>query len=142
MRHSLRAAFLFSLAALSCAKVPLHHPTLIAKPINETLSQIVPLTPITQVLHYDYDREVGLGNGGTFRIAFGSCYGLVNFYTDIFRHVNAFKPDLWVWLGDAAYTDDIMGSCKSHYPLRQRFDHCFVDKPDNTMPPEYVRKQY
>ena len=62
--------------------------------------------PTTQVLNYK-GKE-----GEPFRLAYGSCYGLVDFHTDIFRSVNEFSPHVWVWLGDAAYTDDIMGSCK------------------------------
>lgn len=63
-------------------------------------------TVVTQSLAYK-GKE-----GEPFRLAYGSCYGLVNFYTDIFRSVNEYQPHVWVWLGDAAYTDDIMGSCK------------------------------
>ena len=63
-------------------------------------------TAVTQSLAYK-GKE-----GEAFRLAYGSCYGLVNFYTDIFRSINEYQPHVWVWLGDAAYTDDIMGTCK------------------------------
>ena len=38
-------------------------------------------------------------------IAFGSCYGIFGKKGDIFRAVSENDPGLWVWLGDAAYTD-------------------------------------
>jgi hypothetical protein len=36
------------------------------------------------------------------RIAFGSCYGKDNLKSDIFDNILKTKPDLWVWIGDAA----------------------------------------
>jgi len=111
-KHHLSEVYLLFLGSLLYHAVPSHsslskHPQFVTKPLNESLSELVPLVPVTQNLQFD-----DASHRESFRIAFGSCYGLVNFYTDMFRHVNAFQPDLWIWLGDAAYTDDIMGSCK------------------------------
>ena len=38
-------------------------------------------------------------------ISFGSCYGLYDFKKDIFKTITSNSPQLWIWLGDAAYTD-------------------------------------
>jgi len=88
-------------------------------------------TAVTQSLAYK-GKE-----GEPFRLAYGSCYGLVNFYTDIFRSINEYQPHVWLWLGDAAYTDDIMGSCKGLIG-----SYIMTGKGDNTMPPEFVKQQY
>lgn len=51
--------------------------------------------------------------GSKLKIAFGSCYGMLHFMTDIFKTINAYDPNLWIWLGDAAYTDDVAAAaCK------------------------------
>ena len=39
------------------------------------------------------------------RIAFGSCYGIEDHKSNIFETIAEDKPDLWIWLGDAAYVD-------------------------------------
>ena len=39
------------------------------------------------------------------RIAFGSCFKIFNMENDIFKAIMDKLPDLWVWLGDVAYTD-------------------------------------
>lgn len=81
---------------------------------NETLSTIP--APSSQML--SWKKETGRfpeDDGTSFRIAFGSCYGLVNFYQDIFKSVNTYQPHVWIWLGDAAYTDDIMGTCTPYF---------------------------
>ena len=44
---------------------------------------------------------------GIVKIAFGSCYGIWDYTNDIFRVVNENNPHLWVWMGDAAYTDKV-----------------------------------
>lgn len=57
--------------------------------------------------------ELAFLDNEDFRLAFGSCYGLLDYHTDIFSHVRAYKPHIWMWLGDAAYTDHIKaGLCK------------------------------
>jgi phosphodiesterase/alkaline phosphatase D-like protein len=38
-------------------------------------------------------------------VAFGSCYGLYDFKSDIFKTIAAAEPDLFVWLGDVSYND-------------------------------------
>jgi hypothetical protein len=40
--------------------------------------------------------------------AFGSCfYGRLSTRLDIFKTINLHNPELWVWLGDAAYVDKV-----------------------------------
>jgi len=39
-------------------------------------------------------------------VGFGSCYGLSNYSSKIFKAVAREELDLWVWLGDAAYADE------------------------------------
>jgi hypothetical protein len=40
--------------------------------------------------------------------AFGSCfYGRLSTRLDIFKTILLHKPELWVWLGDAAYVDTV-----------------------------------
>ena len=39
------------------------------------------------------------------KIAFGSCYGIWDFESNIFETIVKDKPDLWIWLGDVAYVD-------------------------------------
>ena len=39
------------------------------------------------------------------RIAFGSCYGIWDFKSNIFETIVKDKPDVWIWLGDVAYVD-------------------------------------
>ena len=41
----------------------------------------------------------------SFRIAFGSCYGIFDKTSDIFQTIAQDEPDVFVWLGDAAYID-------------------------------------
>ena len=36
-------------------------------------------------------------------LSFGSCFDVAFPYQDIFKAVNADKPDVFVWLGDFAY---------------------------------------
>lgn len=70
--------------------------------LNDTL--ILPASTTQTVRLPPQDDEL--------RVAFGSCYGMLNFSTDIFRSVQMYKPHMWLWLGDAAYTDNIMEACK------------------------------
>lgn len=44
---------------------------------------------------------------GPVRVAFGSCFNIFNYTSDIFKTIRAQRPDLWVWLGDAYYTDQV-----------------------------------
>jgi phosphodiesterase/alkaline phosphatase D-like protein len=39
------------------------------------------------------------------KIAFGSCYGWRNKTSNIFQSVSENNPSVWLWVGDAAYTD-------------------------------------
>ena len=61
---------------------------------------------------------------------------MLNFSTDIFRSVQMYRPHMWLWLGDAAYTDNIMQACKFLY-LKIK-----IDKKDVTMPVEYVKERF
>lgn len=60
----------------------------------------------TQILSMDNNQE-------KLKIAFGSCYGMLSYMNDIFKSIDAYNPHLWVWLGDAAYTDDMRKGCKN-----------------------------
>lgn len=51
----------------------------------------------TQILNFK-DRS-------SFKIAYGSCNGWRNRTSDIFKQVLNDEPDIWLWLGDAAYSD-------------------------------------
>jgi phosphodiesterase/alkaline phosphatase D-like protein len=76
--------------------------------MNETAVRAAPadVTSTTQYLAAPLKSS-------SLKLAFGSCYGLLEYSTDIFKYISRdYAPDLWIWLGDAAYTDDIMGFCK------------------------------
>ena len=46
-------------------------------------------------------------------MSFGSCFGLFGRENDIFKSIESEKLDLWIWLGDVAYTDfEILAACK------------------------------
>lgn len=46
--------------------------------------------------------------------AFGSCfYGRLSTRLDMFKTIEEHNPELWVWLGDAAYADPI-------FPLNEK----------------------
>jgi hypothetical protein len=45
------------------------------------------------------------------KIAFGSCFGMADFMNDILKTINNYDPHLWMWLGDAAYTDNMAAVC-------------------------------
>jgi len=40
-------------------------------------------------------------------IGFGSCYGLRDNKSDIFKTIAKEDLDLWIWLGDVAYADKV-----------------------------------
>ena len=72
-------------------------------PVNETLLFSYNSKDTTQTIALpDWEAK-----GDGFRLAFGSCYGLLDYHTDIFAHIRAYHPHVWMWLGDAAYTDHI-----------------------------------
>ena len=52
-----------------------------------------------------------------FRMAFGSCFWHKYIYQDskIFQSITAYKPEAWVWLGDATYTDTYNFSITKYY---------------------------
>ena len=39
------------------------------------------------------------------RITWGSCFGQSNLRSDIFKSIGELEPDLFIWGGDATYTD-------------------------------------
>ena len=51
------------------------------------------------------DITLPTNDKSSIRIAFGSCYGIRDFKSDIFETIADDKPDLWIWLGDVAYVD-------------------------------------
>ncbi|CDW81812.1 UNKNOWN [Stylonychia lemnae] len=61
------------------------------------------------------------------KIAFGSCFGMLHFKNEIFKTIRDYDPNLWIWLGDAAYTDDVAAG---------------VYQSDNSMPVDYVQSQF
>ena len=57
------------------------------------------------------------------KIAFGSCYGIFTYRSDIFETLakSEERPDVFLWLGDAAYVD------KSHiYPHLEGMPKSYV----------------
>jgi hypothetical protein len=52
------------------------------------------------------------------RIGFGSCYGLFEYKLDTFKQVVKNNPHLWIWMGDAAYTDKMELACIFYYSLK------------------------
>jgi hypothetical protein len=63
---------------------------------------------------------------------------MLNFMTDIFRNIDDYNPHLWIWLGDAAYTDDLKSFCKNISNLIANFK----DKADNSMPLDHVMERF
>ena len=63
---------------------------------------------------------------------------MLEFKTDIFKTINGYNPDIWMWLGDAAYTDDLLASCK----LKKSCFITILDKKDNSMPLEHVKQRF
>ena len=62
-------------------------------------------------------------------ITWGSCFGLKDKRTDIFKKIG--NPDLFMWGGDVTYTDSISGAAMSQF-----FGGEF------SMPVEHIKKQY
>jgi len=77
--------------------------------VKSALSLVVNTTSntTTQILELIKPYDERQANKSLLKIAFGSCYGMLHFMTDIFKTINQYEPNLWIWLGDAAYTDDI-----------------------------------
>jgi hypothetical protein len=50
---------------------------------------------------------------------------------DIFKSIDIYNPDLWIWLGDAAYTDHLAGAVCN---ILKSLINVFIDKDDNSMP--------
>ena len=64
-----------------------------------TISMIICLF-LSQILSLPINQSKNLQ-----KISFGSCYGLFGAKSDIFKAISEYKPDIWIWLGDAAYVD-------------------------------------
>ena len=47
-----------------------------------------------------------MGEKTSLKVSFGSCYGKPGFESNIFSTIAEGKPDLFVWLGDAAYVEE------------------------------------
>ena len=45
------------------------------------------------------------GSDDDIELAWGSCYGMKTHTSDIFETISRNRPDVFVWLGDVAYTD-------------------------------------
>lgn len=41
------------------------------------------------------------------KITFGSCFQMLDFKSQIFETIAQEDPDVFMWLGDAAYVDDM-----------------------------------
>ena len=93
------------------------------------------------MLSLSLDAETSNGNyPKKLKLAFGSCYGMMHFKSDIFRTIGEYDPHLWLWLGDAVYLDDISkAACNNLYHIS--FVLCVV-QDDNSMPLEYVHERY
>eukprot|EP00347_Sterkiella_histriomuscorum_P018200 403346407 len=64
---------------------------------------------------------------GEVKLAFGSCYGIFDYKGDIFKTIVQNDPSLWIWLGDAAYTDQVR---KAGFTS------------DNSMPMDYIKHRF
>jgi len=64
----------------------------------------------------------------TIKIATGSCFQFGHHTNSIFKDVQAWDPDVWIWNGDAAYADQV--SLKFCMPsllhLRSRGRHLWI----------------
>lgn len=64
---------------------------------------------------------------------------MFHYKNEIFKTINEYDPHLWIWMGDAAYLDDVPAAlCK----IFKYIDNGFVDKSDSSMPLEYVLDRY
>eukprot|EP00347_Sterkiella_histriomuscorum_P002368 403368424 len=100
--------------------------------VNSTINTTATTTQILKLGDFDNEEEQGRrlnerSQAKNLKIAFGSCYGMLHFKSDIFKTINQYDPHLWIWLGDAVYLDDVAGAAY---------------KSDNSMPLEYVEERY
>ncbi|CDW89877.1 UNKNOWN [Stylonychia lemnae] len=70
------------------------------------------------------------------KLAFGSCYGIFDRKSDIFKTITENDPALWIWLGDAAYTDNVRLAGGTKF-----FLNILVLK-DNSMPTNYAQHRF
>jgi hypothetical protein len=72
------------------------------------------------------------GNHNNFTLnnfAFGSCFqGFLSDRLDIFKSINEENPELWVWLGDATYLDNLT---LNYFTYPTEFDAFHVEKMFN-----------
>jgi hypothetical protein len=55
--------------------------------------------------------------------SFGSCFkGSRGYRQDIFNTINRNDPQIWLWLGDAAYVDNMRYSLLSYYSSTHPFE--------------------
>ena len=59
--------------------------------------------------------QLSLAPESPLKIAFGSCFHIFNMKNDIFATIGENRPNLWVWLGDAAYTDNVRKAGCKHF---------------------------
>ena len=69
-----------------------------------------------------------LAHGDITKIAVGSCYGQFNMKnTEILTSITNWKPDLYIWLGDAVYADLISYADKLEISNYQQWKKAFAD---------------
>lgn len=59
--------------------------------------------------------QLSLAAESPLKIAFGSCFHIFNMKNDIFATIGENRPNVWVWLGDAAYTDNVRKAGCKHF---------------------------
>ena len=71
---------------------------------------------------------------------------MFHYMNDIFRSIDIYNPHLWIWLGDAAYTDSVInGLCIIQYCLtfKALFLLCYnLVNEDRAMDDDYVKKRF
>lgn len=77
-------------------------------------------------------------NDADLRIAFGSCFHFGDYQNSIFSTIARHQPHLWIWTGDAAYTDDVSHlGCKNKIRLKFKVLKSYTIG-NSVMPKEYV----
>lgn len=88
-----------------------HGALVLAFLVSSVISEVTMERPSVQISGLNFEKE----NKESLTIAFGSCYGLENKTNDIFRVISGIDertahdaPDVFLWTGDVAYTDEMM----------------------------------
>lgn len=73
---------------------------------RKCFTEIISILFLKIVFVYSYYIEEKHHSGIINNFSFGSCFvGRVSTRFDMFKTILSYKPELWVWLGDAAYAD-------------------------------------